>query len=526
MGTYRVAFWYTSLVKYSPLLGGVVARQVTLVMPVMLLRGSAGTGKTSIVAAMVQTLLDLQQKVVLMAPTGRAAKVLAQNCGVPATTIHRKIYRQKTLSSDFSLDINLHTDTLFVVDEASMISTIPQIPTEGMPVFKGNGGGVIDDLITYVYSGRNCRMMLIGDTAQLPPIGEDEAPALQKGIVECYGLSAWECDLQEVVRQHEASGILWNATRIRHLITHNEATQLPKIRLHGFADIVMMPGNEIVEAIADSYHHIGMDDTVVITRSNKRANIYNNGIRVRVVDHEGTLCSGDRIMVVKNHYFDDDDNGNGNGNDGQRPLAPYSLRGGVNYGNGNGNVNGNGNDNGNGKGASRFTREDKASDYGMSFIANGDMAIVERVKYERELYGFHFADLTLTFPDYDDTELTMTAILDCLQSDAPALTVEEQKRLYDNVMEDYEDLPRKADRLKAIKKDPYYTALQIKFAYAITCHKAQGGQWRHVYIDQGYMTDDMLTPDYIHWLYTAFTRATEKLFLVNWPKEQTEQIEN
>ena len=496
------------------------------VMPVMLLRGSAGTGKTSIVAAMVQTLLDLQQKVVLMAPTGRAAKVLAQNCGVPATTIHRKIYRQKTLSSDFSLDINLHTDTLFVVDEASMISTIPQIPTEGMPVFKGNGGGVIDDLITYVYSGRNCRMMLIGDTAQLPPIGEDEAPALQKGIVECYGLSAWECDLQEVVRQHEASGILWNATRIRHLITHDEATQLPKIRLHGFADIVMMPGNEIVEAIADSYHHIGMDDTVVITRSNKRANIYNNGIRVRVVDHEGTLCSGDRIMVVKNHYFDDDDNGNGNGNDGQRPLAPYSLRGGVNYGNGNGNVNGNGNDNGNGKGASRFTREDKASDYGMSFIANGDMAIVERVKYERELYGFHFADLTLTFPDYDDTELTMTAILDCLQSDAPALTVEEQKRLYDNVMEDYEDLPRKADRLKAIKKDPYYTALQIKFAYAITCHKAQGGQWRHVYIDQGYMTDDMLTPDYIHWLYTAFTRATEKLFLVNWPKEQTEQIEN
>lgn len=467
------------------------------VMPVMLLRGSAGTGKTSIVAAMVQTLLDLQQKVVLMAPTGRAAKVLAQNCGVPATTIHRKIYRQKTLSSDFSLDINLHTDTLFVVDEASMISTIPQIPTEGMPVFKGNGGGVIDDLITYVYSGRNCRMMLIGDTAQLPPIGEDEAPALQKGIVECYGLSAWECDLQEVVRQHEASGILWNATRIRHLITHNEATQLPKIRLHGFADIVMMPGNEIVEAIADSYHHIGMDDTVVITRSNKRANIYNNGIRVRVVDHEGTLCSGDRIMVVKNHYFDDNDNGNGNGND-----------------------------NGNGKGASRFTREDKASDYGMSFIANGDMAIVERVKYERELYGFHFADLTLTFPDYDDTELTMTAILDCLQSDAPALTVEEQKRLYDNVMEDYEDLPRKADRLKAIKKDPYYTALQIKFAYAITCHKAQGGQWRHVYIDQGYMTDDMLTPDYIHWLYTAFTRATEKLFLVNWPKEQTEQIEN
>ena len=454
-----------------------------------LLRGYAGTGKTSIMAAMVRALQKLQQKTELLAPTGRAAKVLSINCNHPATTIHRKIYRQKSLSNDFSLDINLHTDTLFVVDEASMISTIPQQPTEGMPVFKGNGGGVIDDLITYVYSGRNCRLMLIGDTAQLPPVGEDEAPALQKSIVECYGLTAWECDLNEVVRQKMMSGILWNATQMRHLITHDAATQLPRIRFNGFADITMLNGNELIESLSESYYRKGMDDTVVITRSNKRANIYNNGIRVRVVDQEGELSSGDRIMVVKNHYFDDNDNGKKN-------------------------------DNGNANGDSEQTANK------MTFIANGDLAVVERVRNTRELYGFHFADLTLRFPDYDDTELDMTAILDCLQSDAPAMTVEEQKRLYDGVMEDYAELPHKADRIKAVKRDIYYTALQIKFAYAITCHKAQGGQWSHVYIDQGYMTDDMLTPDYIHWLYTAFTRATEKLFLVNWPKEQTMQIEN
>ena len=273
--------------------------------PVMVLRGSAGTGKTSVVAAMVQALLNLKQKVVLLAPTGRAAKVLSLNCDIPASTIHRKIYRQKSVGGDFSLDVNLHTDTLFVVDEASMISTMPQVRTDGMPMFNGNGGGVIDDLVTYVYSGRNCRMMLVGDTAQLPPVGEDEAPALRNHVLECYGLRVFDCDMCEVVRQQQASGILWNATMIRRLITHDDITQLPKIRFRGFADIRVMPGNELIEALEDSYHRVGLDDTVVITRSNKRANIYNNGIRARVVDHEDELCSGDRIMVVKNHYFDD-----------------------------------------------------------------------------------------------------------------------------------------------------------------------------------------------------------------------------
>ena len=448
-------------------------------MTTMILRGSAGTGKTSLVAAIVQALLSLRQRVVLLAPTGRAAKVLALNSQHLATTIHRKIYRQKSLSDDFSLDINLHTDTVFFVDEASMISTMPQIPTEGMPMFNGNGGGLIDDLVTYVYSGRNCRMVLIGDSAQLPPVGEDEAPALRSNVLGCYGLDVLECDLNEVVRQEEASGILWNATRIRRLITHDSATELPRIRFNGFADIVSLSGSDLIDALAESYYKVGQDETVVITRSNKRANIYNNGIRARVLDQEDELCSGDRIMIVKNHYFDNETSDKGN----------------------------------------ESKRNDERG--GMAFIANGDMAIVRRIRNVREFYGFHFADLTLRFPDYDDIELDMTALLDCLQSESPALTAAQQRKLYDGVMEDYADIPRKADRLKALKKDIYYTALQIKFAYAVTCHKAQGGQWQHVYIDQGYMTDDMLTPDYIHWLYTAFTRATERLYLVNWTKEQT-----
>ena len=446
-------------------------------MPAMILRGSAGTGKTTLVAAMVRTLLDLKQKVVLLAPTGRAAKVLALNCGMPASTIHRKIYRQKSGGMEFGLDINLHTDTLFVVDEASMISTMPQLSQEeGMPVFQGNGGGVIDDLVTYVYSGRNCQLMLIGDKAQLPPVGEEEAPALQRQVMECYGTKVFECDLNEVVRQGEESGILWNATQVRSLITHDEMTQMPKINFSGFADVVSLPGNEIIESLEDSYSSVGEDDTIVITRSNKTANIYNNGIRARVVDHEGELSSGDRIMVVKNHYFDDEDNGK----------------------------------------KSSADKEESS----LSFIANGDMAIVRRVRNVRSFYGFHFADLTLCFPDYNDVEIEMTAMLDTLQTEAPALTAGQHRQLYDAVMEDYMHLPRKADRIKAMKKDIYYNALQIKFAYAVTCHKAQGGQWSHVYVDQGYMTDDMLTPDYIHWLYTALTRAQKKLFLVNWNKEQ------
>ena len=433
-------------------------------MPMMVMRGSAGTGKTSLVAAMVQTLVSLRQKVVLMAPTGRAAKVLSISSSLPASTIHRKIYRQKTMLGDFNLNDNLHTDTLFVIDEASMISSFSMGET-------GFGSGnLLDDLVQFVYSGRNCRMLLIGDTAQLPPVGEDESPALISEILYGYGATLFECDLSEVLRQSSESGILYNATAIRSLIQYEEATELPKLRFNGFSDIISLPGNEIIDTLSSSYSRVGIDDTIVITRSNKNATIYNNGIRAQVLDREELLERGDQVMIVKNHTLSKT-----NENDNSQP----------------------------------------------SFIANGDKAIVVRVRNFRELYGFHFADATLRFPDYDDFELDTVVLTDTLQSDAPALTQEQSAALFNAIEEDYADIPRKADRMKAIREDAYFNAIQIKYAYAVTCHKAQGGQWSHVYIDQGYMTDDMLTPDYIHWLYTAITRGREKVFMVNWTEKQT-----
>lgn len=432
-------------------------------MPMMLMRGSAGTGKTSLVAAMVQTLTSLRQKVVLMAPTGRAAKVLSISSSMPASTIHRKIYRQKALMGDFNLNDNLHTDTLFVIDEASMISSFSMSET-------GFGSGsLLDDLIEFVYSGRNCRMLLIGDTAQLPPVGEDESPALISDILYGYGATLFECDLSEVLRQSSQSGILYNATNIRQLIQHEEATELPKILFNGFSDIQRLSGNEIIDTISDSYSRVGIDDTIIITRSNKNATMYNNGIRAQVLDREELLERGDQIMVVKN----------------------------------------------------RTLPKSNDSQSGPSFIANGDKAVVMRVRNFRELYGFHFADATLRFPDYDDFEFDTILLTDTLQSDTPALTQEQSAALFKAIEEDYADIPRKADRMKAIREDEYFNALQIKYAYAVTCHKAQGGQWSHVYIDQGYMTDDMLTPDYIHWLYTAITRGKEKVYMVNWSENQT-----
>ena len=436
-------------------------------MPMMLMRGSAGTGKTSLVAAMVQTLVSLRQKVVLMAPTGRAAKVLSISSSLPASTIHRKIYRQKTMLGDFNLNDNLHTDTLFVIDEASMISSFSMSET-------GFGSGnLLDDLVQFVYSGRNCRMLLIGDTAQLPPVGEDESPALIPEILYGYGATLFECDLSEVLRQSSQSGILYNATAIRKLIQYEEATELPKLRFNGFSDILALPGNELIDTLSSSYSSVGIDDTIVITRSNKNATMYNNGIRAQVLDREELLERGDQVMIVKNHTLSTPNT--------QHPTPSEP-----------------------------------------SFIANGDKAIVVRVRNFRELYGFHFADATLRFPDYDDFELDTIVLTDTLQSDAPALTQEQSTALFKAIEEDYADIPRKADRMKAIREDAYFNALQIKYAYAVTCHKAQGGQWSHVYIDQGYMTDDMLTPDYIHWLYTAITRGREKVYMVNWRKEQTD----
>ena len=449
---------------------------------VMVLRGSAGTGKTTLAGAIVRAMKSLEVNMVLMAPTGRAAKVFSLYSGSPAYTIHRRIYRTKSMDNPgmgfFELNFNQARDTLFIVDEASMIAN-GETP-------------LLDDLVSFVYNGRNCRLLLIGDHAQLPPVGETESPALQSDVLELYGLQVFESNLNEVLRQAEDSGILWNATRVRCMMA-DDRWRLPKIRFHGFPDIRIVTGEELVEELSSSYSREGLDDTIVVTRSNKRANIYNQGIRNTVLDREEELCRGDRLMIVKNNYY--------------WVSKPPKLGG----------------DRGLKEGTPSVCSDPQPPNSGgLEFIANGDIATVQRVRNVHEQHGFRFADVTLSFPDYDDYELTATVMLDTLTSESPSLTREQQQQLFERVMEDYADIRFKADRLKKLKEDRYYNALQVKFAYAVTCHKAQGGQWAHVYIDQGYMTDDMLTTDYLHWLYTAFTRATSRLFLVNWPAVQVE----
>ena len=432
---------------------------------IFLLKGYAGTGKTSLVGALVKTMDSLQQKCVLLAPTGRAAKVFSHYAGHTAYTIHKKIYRQRSFSNEldnFSLDDNLHQHTLFIVDEASMIAN------EGLSGAMFGTGRLLDDLVQYVRSGQGCRLMLIGDTAQLPPVGEEQSPALCADALRGYGMQVHEMQLTEVVRQEQESGILWNATVLRKYIAEDDCFTLPSIRTEGFPDVKVINGNELIELLEQSYSEVGMDETMVVCRSNKRANIYNKGIRGRILYREEELESGDQLMVAKNNYF--------------------------------------------------WTEQSKDID----FIANGDIAVVRRFRRERELYGFRFADVLLRFPDYDDLEMEATLLLDTLHTDTPALPKDMGDKLYYSVLEDYVDVTNKRERMKKMKADPHYNALQVKYAYAVTCHKAQGGQWKRVFLDQGYMTEEMLSPDYFRWLYTAFTRATETLYLVNWPKEQTE----
>lgn len=430
-----------------------------------LLRGYAGTGKTSLVGALVKTLDMLKQKTILLAPTGRAAKVLSSYANHPAFTIHKKIYRQKSFadeSASFSICDNLNKHTLFLVDEASMISN------EGLSSSMFGSGRLLDDLIQYVYSGEGCRLLILGDTAQLPPVGEEQSPALSAMMLGGYGLEVMEANLTQVVRQAESSGILWNATALRKLLVQDECYSLPKIRITGFPDVKVVPGNELMEALEACYDNDGLEETIVVCRSNKRANIYNNGIRSRILWREDELNNGDLLMIAKNNYF--------------------------------------------------WTEQEKD----MDFIANGELAVVQRVRRQSELYGFRFVDVTLTFPDQDNYELDANLLLDTLQSESPALTRADADRLFNAVLEDYADIPLKRERMKKMKADPYYNALQVKYAYAVTCHKAQGGQWKNVFIDQGYMSDEYLSPDYFRWLYTAFTRATGTLYLVNYPQEQTE----
>ena len=437
----------------------------TLADEVFILRGYAGTGKTSLVGALVKTMDQLQQKSVLLAPTGRAAKVFSAYAGHPAFTIHKKIYRQQSFSnelSNFSINDNLATNTLFIVDEASMISN------EGLSGSMFGTGRLLDDLVQFVYSGQGCRLLLMGDTAQLPPVGEELSPALFADALKGYGLEVREIDLTQVVRQVQESGILWNATQLRQLIAEDDCYSLPKIKITGFPDIKLVPGTELIEELTNCYDHDGMDETIVVCRSNKRANLYNNGIRAQILWREDELNTGDMLMIAKNNYY--------------------------------------------------WTEKYKE----MDFIANGEIAVVRRVRRTREIYGFRFAEVTLRLPDQNDFELDANLLLDTLHSDSPALPKEDNDRLFYTVLEDYIDIPNKRDRMKKMKADPHYNALQVKYAYAITCHKAQGGQWQNVFLDQGCMTDEYLTPDYFRWLYTAFTRTTKILYLVNYPKEQVE----
>ena len=430
---------------------------------VFLLRGYAGTGKTSLVSALVKTLDKLKQKVVLLAPTGRAAKVFSSYAGHSAFTIHKKIYRQRTFSNEtdnFSLNDNLTTHTLYIVDESSMISN------EGLSGSVFGAGRLLDDLITFVYSGEGCRLMLMGDTAQLPPVGEELSPALFPDALRGYGLDVVNANLTQVMRQVDSSGILWNATNLRKLMANDDFDSLPKLKVSTFADIKQLPGAELIDTITESYQKAGMDETIVICRSNKRANIYNNGIRNQILYREEELNTGDLLMVAKNNYF--------------------------------------------------WTEKIKEID----FIANGDIAVVKRIRRTNNLYGFRFAEVVLAFPDYDDFEIEVKVLLDTLHTDSPALSRDDSNRLFNSVLEDYADISIKSERMKKMKADPFYNALQVKYAYAITCHKAQGGQWNTVFLDQGYMTDEYLTPDYFRWLYTAITRATQTLYLVNYPTDQ------
>ncbi len=424
---------------------------------IMMVNGYAGTGKTSVVAAMVRVLGDFNIPCVLLAPTGRAAKVMSQYAGVPAYTIHKRIYRQRSLSDTnarFDIDINKSKDAFFIVDEASMLSNY----SSGESGF--GSGHLLDDLVRYVQSGRGCKLMVVGDSAQLPPIGTDESPALDPSYMGAYG-EVTCCTLDEVVRQQQQSGILFNATLVRCMLENN-IVDIPLFET-GFPDIKVIGGGDFLDEFSDSYYRYGENETIVVTRSNKRAVSFNEGIRRHVLAQEEEIGPGDMVMVVKNNYH--------------------------------------------------YVEQQKIEEVG--FIANGDIAEIVRIRRYEELYGFRFADVLLRFPDYNDLELDCKVNLDTLSSTSPSLTSEQSKQLFFAIEEDYADITVKQKRYRQIVENPHYNALQIKFAYAVTCHKAQGGQWKCIFIDKMLFGDEQMTRDLMRWLYTAITRATEKVYFVN-----------
>lgn len=423
-----------------------------------ILKGYAGTGKTTVLGALVKALKHYNYKSVLLAPTGRAAKVITNYSGRKAFTIHKRIYRKKSalnVDESFSIADNLASNTLFIVDEASMVSD---------QLSGNNRDTLLNDLVKYVYNKKNCKLLLVGDTAQLPPVGSDESPALDAQLMKSeFNLDVFSYEMTDVLRQQKDSGILFNVTRIRDMIRKGKET-MPQIITKGYKDVFRMTGERLEEGLEYAYNKYGNENTLIICRSNKNANLYNKQIRARLLWREEELTGGDQIMIVKNNYF--------------------------------------------------WLQEQEESSTG--FIANGDIAKIRKVRKVEEIYGFRFADVQIEFIDYaEDPILDCKIMLDTLYSESPALSPIDQKRFYLEVMKDYDHITNKRAKHQELKLNPYYNALQIKFAYAITCHKAQGGQWGAVFVDQGYLTDDMVNLDFLRWFYTACTRATNELFLVN-----------
>ncbi|WP_298652065.1 AAA family ATPase [uncultured Proteiniphilum sp.] len=431
---------------------------------IFLLTGYAGTGKSSLIGSLVRTMTEFRQKTVLLAPTGRAAKVFSGYAAQQAFTIHKKIYRQQKFAEGtphFSLSENLHKHTLFIVDEASMIHN----ESSDFSIF--GTGRLLDDLIEYVYSAEGCRILLMGDSAQLPPVKQEHSPALDKDILRSYSLEVAEATLTQIVRQEEESGILHNATALRNALRFQKTDEYPKLKVNGFADVMRITGTELIDEISNAYRKDGMEETIVISRSNKRVNAYNNGIRNRVLYREEEISTGDMLMITKNSYF---------WVDGFEDI---------------------------------------------DFLANGEFVEVRRVKGEEEMYGFRFCNVLLYHRDYE-IEFEAKIILDVLYTEVPGLTREQNERLFANVMEDYADISRKQLRYMKVKSNPWFNALQVKYGYAVTCHKAQGGEWRNVFLDLGYIQKSYMGENFYRWLYTSITRSSRKLFLVNLPDDFVE----
>lgn len=430
-----------------------------------ILKGYAGTGKTTLVGALVRSLPKIRYRTVLLAPTGRAAKVLSNYSGKKAFTIHKKIYQ--VASDGFGIQRisraqNKHTNTIFIIDEASMIG---EYTSSEVNLFGSRS--LLDDLLSYVYEGKNCYAFFVGDTAQLPPVGTGYSPALDADFLEKnFTLSPFQFELTEVVRQVLESGILKNATSLRKKLNQTKNPSLPLFNVKGESDIVHITSYELEELLLSEYGKNGVEDVVVICRTNKRANIFNQQIRSRIFYLEGEISTGDYIMVVKNNY----------------------------------------------------SWLDQDSEIG--FIANGDIAEIQRIRKIESLYGFNFADVSLRFVDYPDhPNVECKLLLDTLTLPTPALDYETGKRFFEEIMKDYLDIPSKQERFQKIKENPYYNALQVKFSYTLTCHKTQGGQWKRVFLDAGWFIDEMLNQEYLQWLYTALTRATEKVYLLNFKGE-------